>query len=61
MDEIHHYFSQQGAPQQHAILTNPFPPQQQQMVARNTASRQGGKIGNPQQGGVVIECQRLHA
>lgn len=50
MDEVHKYLALlQGAPPQPAVFTNPFPPQQQQMVAANTAPPQEGMTGHPQQ------------
>ena len=38
-----------GTPQS-TILTNPFPPQQQQMVAQNTVRLKGGNVVHPSQG-----------
>jgi hypothetical protein len=46
-DEIHHYLAQQKAPQQPIVLTHPFPPQPQHMVATNPSPPQGGMEGTP--------------
>lgn len=49
LTKVQQYVKSQAS--QLKILTNPFPTQQQQMVATNLAPPQGGNAGHPQQGG----------
>jgi hypothetical protein len=46
-DEVNQFMK--GGPQP-VVLTNPFPPQQQQMVSQNPAPLQEGNAGHPPQG-----------
>jgi hypothetical protein len=54
-DEVNQFLK--GGPQP-VVLTNPFPPQQQQMVAQNPSPLQEGNVGHPPQGDASSSAHR---